>query len=232
MSHNSRNATGFIALISAAGLCSVGYGLTQTANWHPQEALALFAIAVVAARMKVKLPGLTGTMSVNLPFVLLAVAELNLGEALLVACASTSGAVLAQSWSETKARTDAVQHQLDGNGGCAWIASFSPGSERPTSLATRRCRASSWNIGLLSIANAARVDRDRAYGWWLGKENLGQHRKAYVPLLRVECGGNVDRDGRAPAPGRGDFTPDLTGHVWHLPVVPDIFPAERTRERA
>jgi hypothetical protein len=105
MSHNSRNATGFIALISAAGLCSVGYGLTQAANWHPQEALALFAIAVVAARMKVKLPGLNGTMSVNLPFVLLAVAELNLAEALLIACAST----LAQCWPKAGAKAKPAQ---------------------------------------------------------------------------------------------------------------------------
>lgn len=94
MSHNPRQANAFIALISAAGLCSVGYGLTQATNWHPLEALTLFAIAIAAARMKVKLPGLTGTMSVNLPFVLLAVAELNLAEALLVACASTA----AQCW--------------------------------------------------------------------------------------------------------------------------------------
>src|ERR1039458_10098054 len=88
MSHNPRNATVFIALISAAGFCSVGQGLTQATNWHPWEALTLFAVAVAAARMKVKLPGLSGTMSVNLPFVLLAVAKLNLAEALLVGCAS------------------------------------------------------------------------------------------------------------------------------------------------
>ena len=105
MSHNPRHATAFIALISAAGLGSVGFGLTQTANWHPLEALALFAIALAAARMKVKLPGLTGTMSVNLPFVLLAVAELNLAEALLVACASTA----AQCWPKGGAKPKPVQ---------------------------------------------------------------------------------------------------------------------------
>src|ERR1035438_4455184 len=105
MSHNPRNATAFIALISAAGLCAVGYGLTQATNWHPWEALTLFAVAVAAARMKVKLPGLTGTMSVNLPFVLLAVARLNLAEALLVACAST----MAQCWPKEGAKLKPVQ---------------------------------------------------------------------------------------------------------------------------
>jgi len=105
MSHNPPQATAFIALISAAGLCSIGYGLTLAASWHPLEALTLFAIAVVAARMKVKLPGLTGTMSVNLPFVLIAVAELNLAEALLVACASTA----AQCWPKAGAKPKPVQ---------------------------------------------------------------------------------------------------------------------------
>lgn len=94
MSRNPRQANTFIALVSSAGLCSMAYGLTHASDWHPLEALALFAFGVAAARMKVKLPGLTGTMSVNLPFVLLAVAELNLLEALLVACASTA----AQCW--------------------------------------------------------------------------------------------------------------------------------------
>ncbi len=95
MSRNPSQANTFVALVSAAGLCSLACGLTQhAANWHPREALILFAIGVAAARMKVKLPGLTGTMSVNLPFVLLAVTELNLLEALLVACASTA----AQCW--------------------------------------------------------------------------------------------------------------------------------------
>lgn len=105
MSHNPPQATAFIALISAAGLCSVGYSLTQATNWHPQEAVVLFAIAVAAARMKVKLPGLTGTMSVNLPFVLLAVAGLNLAEALLVGCASTA----AQCWPKGGAKPKPVQ---------------------------------------------------------------------------------------------------------------------------
>jgi hypothetical protein len=105
MSHKPRQANTFIALVSAAGLCSIACGLTQAANWHPWEALSLFVIAVSASRMKVKLPRLTGNMSVNLPFVLLAVAELNLAEALLVACAST----MAQCWPKGGAKPQPVQ---------------------------------------------------------------------------------------------------------------------------
>ena len=105
MSHKPRQANTFIALVSAAGLCSIACGLTQAANWHPWEALSLFVVAVSASRMKVKLPRLTGNMSVNLPFVLLAVAELNLAEALLVACAST----MAQCWPKGGAKPQPVQ---------------------------------------------------------------------------------------------------------------------------
>ena len=90
MNHNPRLANSFIALIAIAGFGSLGYGWMQATAWHPYEALALFAIAVAASRMKIKLPGLTGNMSVNLPFLLLAAAGLNLVEALVIACVSTA----------------------------------------------------------------------------------------------------------------------------------------------
>jgi hypothetical protein len=90
MNHKPRFAEPFIALIALAGLASVAYGWMHATTWHPYEALALFAITVAASRMKVKLPGLTGNMSVNLPFLLLAAAELNLFEALAIAVVSTA----------------------------------------------------------------------------------------------------------------------------------------------
>lgn len=90
MNHKPRFAEPFIALISLAGLASLTYGWMHATTWHPYEALALFAITVAASRMKVKLPRLTGNMSVNLPFLLLAAAELNMFEALAVAVVSTA----------------------------------------------------------------------------------------------------------------------------------------------
>lgn len=50
--------------------------------------LVLLAAASLTSKLKVKLPGLTSTLSVNLPFLLLAVATLSLSEALLVAIAA------------------------------------------------------------------------------------------------------------------------------------------------
>ena len=90
MNHKPRFAEPFIALIALAGIASVAYGWMHATTWHPYEALALFAITVAASRMKVKLPGLTGNMSVNLPFLLLAAAELNMFEALAIAVVSTA----------------------------------------------------------------------------------------------------------------------------------------------
>ena len=51
--------------------------------------LGTFVVALFAARLKVSLPRLTGSMSVNLPIILLALSELSLAEALLITGAST-----------------------------------------------------------------------------------------------------------------------------------------------
>jgi len=61
-------------------------------SWgHPAYGrfLGTFVVALLAARLKVSLPRLTGSMSVNLPFILLALSELSLAEALLITGAST-----------------------------------------------------------------------------------------------------------------------------------------------
>jgi hypothetical protein len=58
---------------------------------------ATLLVALFAARLRVSLPKLTGSMSVNLPFILLALSELSLAEALLITGASTLVQCL---WSE------------------------------------------------------------------------------------------------------------------------------------
>lgn len=102
MSHNPRNATAFVATMTASGLGSLSYGLLQVNTWHPYPALALFAIATSASRMKIKLPGLTGNMSVNLPFLLVAIVQLSLVEALAVTCASAMVQSFSKNWSVPK----------------------------------------------------------------------------------------------------------------------------------
>jgi len=48
----------------------------------------LLVVALIASRLKVKLPGVTGSMSVNLPFILLAAGRLSMVEAVAIGCLS------------------------------------------------------------------------------------------------------------------------------------------------
>jgi hypothetical protein len=84
----SLSARAFITLVIVLGLCVAGDALAHAGAIHLARLAALVVVACVAARLKVKLPGLTGNMSVNLPFVLLAAAETSMMEALIVACLS------------------------------------------------------------------------------------------------------------------------------------------------
>ena len=81
---------------------------------HPAYALAVLALAAATSRMKIKLPGIDGNMSVNLPFLLMAVVNLSAVEAVLIACCLHGGAVLAEIGQQVQAGADAVQRQHDG----------------------------------------------------------------------------------------------------------------------
>src|SRR5882724_32423 len=79
----------FIGLIVLGGLSMVTYLALERHPWHHYQFLLLLVIAVLVSRFKLKLPGLNGNMSVNLPFILIAQAQLSPTEALIIACAST-----------------------------------------------------------------------------------------------------------------------------------------------
>jgi len=79
----------FIALMALGGLVSLSCGLLQTRPLHHAQFGTLLVLAMLASRLKVKLPGLQGNMSVDLPFLLIAVVELSLFEALMVTLFST-----------------------------------------------------------------------------------------------------------------------------------------------
>jgi len=79
----------FISLMAVtAGTVLVRGGLMMH-PFHHFPFLCLLVLALVTSRMKVRLPGLTGNMSVNLPFLFLAFMQLNLLEAAIIAFAST-----------------------------------------------------------------------------------------------------------------------------------------------
>jgi len=84
-----------IGMVAVASLCALSFGVVrwQTQAW-PQLVL-LSAAAALSSRFKVKLPGMTSSMSGNLPVILLGATQLGLIASLLVAVT----AAIAQSYS-------------------------------------------------------------------------------------------------------------------------------------
>ncbi|HKD81064.1 MAG TPA: hypothetical protein VKH81_15315 [Candidatus Angelobacter sp.] len=90
----------FVALIIVSGFLLVGKAVLNVQSLSTPRFVAIVVLAVVAAKLKVKLPSLTGTMSVNLPFILMAAAILGTAEAVIVGFVSTFAQCL--SWDRQK----------------------------------------------------------------------------------------------------------------------------------
>jgi len=86
---NSRGATLYIALVIAAGAFAFGHGLWTWSSADQARYLSYSIIALVASGMKVSLPSVPGTMSMNFVFVLIGISEFSLGETLLMGCLGT-----------------------------------------------------------------------------------------------------------------------------------------------
>ncbi len=85
---NSRLATAFISATAISGLAMLGGSVLKMTSLHHYQFLSLLVLGAVTSRTKVKLPGIDGTMSVNLPFMMIAAAQLSLFEAVVVALVS------------------------------------------------------------------------------------------------------------------------------------------------
>ena len=105
MNNNTRLAQTFIGLMIVAGIGSTIWAGANSHGWHPSYALAVAVLAAATSRMKVKLPGINGTMSVNMPFFLIAVVNLSALEAVAIACVST----LVQCWPKREGKFKPVQ---------------------------------------------------------------------------------------------------------------------------
>src|SRR5271157_2208353 len=102
MSTGTKLFVGITAWLGMVVLCS--------ALWHWQSAdlarfLCYLLVAVLASGLKVQLPGIDGTMSVNFLFILLGVLELSLPETLVIGCTAT----LVQSIWQARKRLDPVK---------------------------------------------------------------------------------------------------------------------------
>ena len=78
----------FIAVVVICGTAVLTYSILHGKSENPLKFVCYLVIALAASRLKVNLPGITGTMSVNFLFLLLGVLELSLSEAMALGCAA------------------------------------------------------------------------------------------------------------------------------------------------
>ncbi len=84
-----RAATGFfVAVVVLCGTVVLTLAVLQGRSENPLKFACYLVIALAASRLKVDLPGIAGTMSVNFLFLLLGVLELSLSEAMVLGCAA------------------------------------------------------------------------------------------------------------------------------------------------
>jgi diguanylate cyclase (GGDEF)-like protein/putative nucleotidyltransferase with HDIG domain len=78
----------FISLIVSAGLATLLYGGVHQSSKNIAEFICYLGIAILASRLKVNLPGITGTLSVNFLFILIGILELSFSETLILGAVS------------------------------------------------------------------------------------------------------------------------------------------------
>ena len=79
----------FIALAIVPGLTMLGLGIS---HWESTDAVRFtiyLLLALLASTLKVRLPGLTGTMSLNFLFILIGVSQLSISEMLTLGAIAT-----------------------------------------------------------------------------------------------------------------------------------------------
>ncbi len=95
----------FVGITATIGTVTLAFALSHWQSHDLTRFLCYLLIALLASGLKVQLPGIDGTMSVNFLFILLGVLELSLPETLVIGCAAT----LMQSVWQTRNRLDPVK---------------------------------------------------------------------------------------------------------------------------
>ena len=78
----------FISLVILGGMATLIYGGVHQTSKNIAEFICYLGIGILASRLKVSLPGITGTLSVNFLFILVGVLELSLTETLILGSVS------------------------------------------------------------------------------------------------------------------------------------------------
>jgi len=85
----NRQTNAFISITAAVGLAAIFHALWTWQCHDPLRFAAYLAIALIAAGLKVVVPGINSSMSVTFIFILLGVLELSLGETIIIGCSAT-----------------------------------------------------------------------------------------------------------------------------------------------
>lgn len=78
----------YSAVVVVCGFVVLTYTILHGSYHDPFKFSCYLAVALAASRLKVTLPGITGTMSVNFLFLLLGIMELSAGETMAMGCAA------------------------------------------------------------------------------------------------------------------------------------------------
>jgi diguanylate cyclase (GGDEF)-like protein/putative nucleotidyltransferase with HDIG domain len=84
----SLSAKLFVSVTVLAGLATLVYGGVHQSSKNIAEFICYLGIAILASRLKVNLPGITGTLSVNFLFILIGVLELSFTETVILGAIS------------------------------------------------------------------------------------------------------------------------------------------------
>ena len=89
MTRLSRKAILYISVVSAVGMLVLILGLYRWESSDTARYFCYFALALLTTGLKVNLPAITGTLSVNFLFILMGIVELTLPQTVLMGCAAT-----------------------------------------------------------------------------------------------------------------------------------------------
>jgi PAS domain S-box-containing protein len=85
----SRSTRVYISLITTIGLLSCGMGAIHWQSEDLSRFFSYFCMALLASTFKVRLPGITGTMSINFLFILISILDFSFSETLAIGIAGT-----------------------------------------------------------------------------------------------------------------------------------------------
>ena len=95
----------FVGITASLGVVVLSLSLWQWQSHDLTRLICYLIVAILASGLKVQLPGIDGTMSVNFLFILLGVLELSLPETLVIGCTAS----LVQSVWQARKRIDPVK---------------------------------------------------------------------------------------------------------------------------